>query len=64
MILVQIVAKGQPAAECTECGARAAVLISFDNVPTAMGVDEVAIGLCAEHFNHLRSELQHIWDCL
>jgi len=45
--------------KCVECGARAAVLITVGNVDV-----EVTAGLCAEHFNHLRSEAQHIWNCL
>ena len=58
MILVQTVYLSTPGGWCVECGGRAAVRID-------VGVKhESTFYLCAEHFNHLRSELQHIWDTL
>ena len=58
MILVQTAHLSTPCGRCVECDGRAAVRID-------VGVEHVIIFyLCAEHFNHLRSELQHVWDTL
>jgi hypothetical protein len=68
VISIRVIEPGQPGAPCVTCGNRAAVLVSAENVWVGgwdgSGYDEITFGLCAEHFNHLRSEAQHIWDCL